>query len=158
MPGDLYDRDFLAWSVHQADLLRRTARGERVNHVDWENVAEEIEGVGLSELHAVQSYLDLILVHLLKLHAWPNSDAQRHWRAEIAGFQANARRRFAASMRQRIDLDAQYTDALDQVRPLLDDQETLLRPWPEANPFCLDAFLTANPGDLLTILADAGTG
>jgi Domain of unknown function DUF29 len=50
MPDDLYDRDVLAWSQHQAELLRRTGRGERVNHVDWENVAEEIEDVGRSEL------------------------------------------------------------------------------------------------------------
>jgi hypothetical protein len=31
MPNDLYDRDVLAWSEHQADLLRRLARGEQVN-------------------------------------------------------------------------------------------------------------------------------
>jgi hypothetical protein len=31
MPDDLYDRDVLAWSEYQADLLRRLARGERVN-------------------------------------------------------------------------------------------------------------------------------
>jgi len=31
MPDDLYDRDALAWSEHQASLLRRVARGERVN-------------------------------------------------------------------------------------------------------------------------------
>ena len=62
MSDRLYDRDILSWSEHQADLLRRIARGERVNDVDWEHVVEEIEDVGLSELHAVESHLDLILV------------------------------------------------------------------------------------------------
>jgi Domain of unknown function DUF29 len=66
MPNDLYDRDVLTWSEHQADLLRRLARGEQVNDVDWEHVVEEIEDVGLSELHAVAGYLEQILVHLLR--------------------------------------------------------------------------------------------
>lgn len=48
MPDDLYERDILIWSEQQADLLRRVARGERVNGVDWAHVAEEIEDVGLS--------------------------------------------------------------------------------------------------------------
>ncbi len=65
MSDDLYERDILAWSESQAALLRRLARGERVNDVDWEHVVEEIEGVGLSELNAVRSYLRLIMTHLL---------------------------------------------------------------------------------------------
>jgi hypothetical protein len=50
MPDGLYERDILFWSQNQAELLRRLARGERVNDVDWEHVVEEIEDVGLSEL------------------------------------------------------------------------------------------------------------
>ncbi|WP_428532892.1 DUF29 family protein [Rhodopila sp.] len=69
MPDDLYDRDALAWSEHQATLLRRAASGEQVNDIDWAHVFEEIEGGGLSELHGVQSDLGQILVHLLKLMA-----------------------------------------------------------------------------------------
>ena len=68
MPDDLYDRDALAWSEHQAGLLRRVARGERVNEVDWSMSSKEIAAVGLSELHAVQSYLHQMMVHLLKVH------------------------------------------------------------------------------------------
>src|SRR4030081_1511628 len=100
MPDDLYDHDALAWSERQAALLRRVARGERVNDVDWDHVVEEIEDVGLSELNAVHSYLDQILVHLLKLHGWPELDSEQHWRAEIVAFQTRLERRFAPSMRQ----------------------------------------------------------
>jgi hypothetical protein len=56
MSDDLYERDVLAWSESQAELLRRLARGERVNDVDWAHVVEEIEGVGLSELNALRSW------------------------------------------------------------------------------------------------------
>jgi hypothetical protein len=115
MPDGLYERDILSWSQHQADLLRRLARGERVNDVDWEHVVEEIEDVGLSELHAVESFLDLMLVHLLKIHRWPDSPSVDHWRAEVGSFQKNAARRFAPSMRQRIDVAKLYADALEQL-------------------------------------------
>src|SRR4030081_2972905 len=90
MPDDLYDRDVLAWSERQAALLRRVARGERVNDVDWDHVVEEIEDVGISELNAVHSYLRQMLAHLLKLHGWPDSDACEHWRNEVATFQVDA--------------------------------------------------------------------
>jgi len=90
MPDDLYDRDALAWSEHRAGLLRRVARGEQVNEVDWEHVIEEIEDVGLLQLNAVQSYLRLTLVHLLKVHCWPESQSAGHWRGEIASFQRDA--------------------------------------------------------------------
>jgi hypothetical protein len=141
MPDGLYDRDILSWSEHQANLLRRLARGERVNDVDWEHVVEEIEDVGLSELHAVESYLDLMLVHLLRVHGWPNSQSVRHWRTEIASFQKNAARRFSPSMRQRIDVAKLYNDALEQLEGM-DYDDLAPRPWPVACPFTLDNLLT----------------
>ena len=57
--SDLYETDVVTWSDRQADLLRRIAAGERVNdQVDWENVVEEIESVGQSQIDAVESALD----------------------------------------------------------------------------------------------------
>ena len=140
MPNDLYDRDILIWSEQQADLLRRLGRGEGVNGVDWAHVVEEIEDVGLSELHSVQSYLSLMLVQLLKIHGWPNSLARVDWRVEVAAFQQNVARRFAPSMRQRIDVPRLYADALEQ----LDGAEydgMVPRPWPTVCPFTLDELL-----------------
>jgi hypothetical protein len=77
MPDDLYDRDALAWAERQAALLRRVARGESVNDVDWNHVVEEIEDVGISQLSAVHSYLRQVLAQLLKLHGWPDNEARR---------------------------------------------------------------------------------
>ncbi|MBV8574866.1 MAG: DUF29 family protein [Acetobacteraceae bacterium] len=54
MPDALYERDALAWAEQQAKLLRRLAAGERLNpSVDWPNVIEEVQDVGLSELRTV---------------------------------------------------------------------------------------------------------
>jgi hypothetical protein len=140
MPDDLYERDVLAWSEQQADLLRRLARGERVNDVDWSHVVEEIEDVGLSELNAVQSYLELILGHLLKVHGWPDSPSLGHWRSEIVAFQKNAARRFAPSMRQRIDLARLYEGALEQLEAA-GYGNVPPRQAPAACPFTLDQLL-----------------
>lgn len=143
MPDDLYDRDVLAWSEYQADLLRRLARGERVNDVDWQHVVEEIEDVGLSELHAVQSYLQRMLVHLLKLRGWPDNASVGHWRQEVVAFQQNAERRFAPSMRQRIDLARLYQGAAAQLEDAACDGVAPLS-WPADCPFTLDQLLHAN--------------
>ena len=145
MSDGLYERDVLAWSQHQAELLRRLGRGERVNDVDWTHVAEEIEDVGLSELHSVESFLNLILVHLLKLHAWSDHQARAHWRGEIVGFRNNAARRFAPSMRQRIDIGALYSEAVEQLRETAPGIQ-----WPEENPFALDHLLMDDTDTLLT--------
>ncbi|HVC63695.1 MAG TPA: DUF29 domain-containing protein [Acetobacteraceae bacterium] len=140
MPDDLYDRDVLAWSEYQADLLRRLARGERVNDLDWEHVVEEIEDVGLSELHAVQSYLHQMLVHLLKVCGWPDCPSAGHWQGEFVAFQKEAARRFAPSMRQRIDVALLYADAQEQLEPVQYDGTAPL-PWPAECPFTLDQLL-----------------
>jgi hypothetical protein len=55
--AELYEHDILLWSEQQAELLRRLARGERVNGVNWDHVVEEIDDMGNSELHAVTSLL-----------------------------------------------------------------------------------------------------
>ncbi len=157
MPDGLYERDVLVWSQHQADLLRRPGRGERVNDVDWVHVAEEIEDLGLSELHSVESYLTLIMVNLLKIRASPDNDAVDHWYEAIAASQGNAGRRFTPPLRQWLDLGALYADAIRQMRAG-DRRNTVQRPWPDANPFTLDDLLNED-GDVLVRhlpAADAG--
>ncbi len=154
MPDDLYHRDALAWSEHQAALLRRVARGERINDVDWDHVVEEIEDVGLSELHAVESHLYQMLLHLLKLHGWPGLSTTRHWRGEVVGFQGNAERRFAPSMRQRLDLEALYRRACRQVEQLALGGSPP-RPSPATCPVTLDQLLNATCAELEAAFAAA---
>jgi hypothetical protein len=155
MPDDLYDRDALAWSEHQAALLRRVARGERVNEVDWDHVVEEIEDVGLSELHAVASFLEQLLTHLLKLRGWPDLNA-RDRRSEIVAFQAGARRRFAPSMRQRIVLEELYGSAVRQVEKLRYGGHDAPAA-PATCPVTLDQLLRSPTEELELTFSGAGT-
>ena len=150
MPDGLYERDALAWAERQAELLRRLAAGERLNEpVDWPNVIEEVQDVGLSELRACQSLLQQAMIHLLKLHAWPASRASGHWRDEAGVFLDDARRRFTASMRQRINLDDLYAEALRRAGMATDDTG-VPNPMPDLCPFRLNDLLI--PGADIRIL------
>jgi hypothetical protein len=62
-PSDLYERDYYAWLQDQVRALRE----RRIEDVDWENVAEEIEDLGKSERRAIESQLARLTEHLLKL-------------------------------------------------------------------------------------------
>lgn len=59
---DLYEADFHAWAVDQADKLRRGA----LIDLDLVNLSEEIESLGRSEKRELQSRLAQLLMHLLK--------------------------------------------------------------------------------------------
>jgi hypothetical protein len=108
-----YDTDILEWSERQAALLRRRAAGDLVNEaeLDWPNIAEEIQDVGRSELHGVESLLVKALRHMLKAEAWPQSRDSPGWRADAIDFRQQARRRFAPSMRPKIDVAGLSADA-----------------------------------------------
>jgi hypothetical protein len=138
-----YDTDILVWSEHQAELLRRRAAGELVNdaEMDWPNIAEEIEDVGRSQLHSVESLLVQALRHMLKAEAWPLSRDAPSWRADAIDFRRQARRRFVPSMRQRIDVAGLYADALAAMPETIDDQPPL--PVPTECPVTLDELLAA---------------
>jgi hypothetical protein len=152
MPGSLYEHDVLVWAEQQAGLLRRLAEGERVNDaVDWPNVIEELQDVGLSELHACESLLRQALVHLLKARGWPDAPA---WRGETVGFLADAGERFTPSMRQRISLSGLYRKALRQVRTGAEPGD-LPRPLPDLCPFTLDDLLTED-ADVEALAAKLG--
>lgn len=135
-----YETDILDWSEHQAALLRRLAAGERVNEkIDWENVIEEIESVGRSELKAVQSHIVLALLHELKIRAWPQALAVEHWRDEALSHLVNARPHFEPGMRSRIDLIKLYREALRSMPETIEGRPPLAVP--EVCPVGLDEML-----------------
>jgi hypothetical protein len=157
MPDDLYDRDALAWSERQAELLHRFAREESVDGIDWENVIEEIESVGRSQLHDVEGYLRQVLVRLLKVHGWPGLSDRQHWRSEMVRFQCEAVQRFAPSMRERIDLAVLYATAV-KVAGLLRYGGDAGRVPPAVCPVTADQLLTASYEELEAAFSNSGPG
>ena len=132
----LYDADILLWSEQQAELLRRRS----ANALDWDNLAEEIKDVGLSQLRAVQSHLVLALLHDLKAEAWPLSRDEPHWRAEARLHRIEAWRHYAPSMVQRLDVAKLYRQARRAMPEKIDGTAPL--PVPDTCPVTLEEMLS----------------
>jgi hypothetical protein len=108
----LYDEDILIWSEQQAAALRSLAsRRDLPNELDLTNVIEEIEDVGRSEFHTVESLVGNILAHLILLWADPDAPAARGWVAEITAWDLTLGRRISPSMRSRLDMASLWRDA-----------------------------------------------
>ena len=58
----LYDQDYCLWLENTVEQLKQ----KNLNHIDWENLIEEIESLGKSQKNALQSNLRILLMHLLK--------------------------------------------------------------------------------------------
>lgn len=86
----LYDRDFNLWIQKTASDLK----SKDMDAIDWNNLIDEIEGMGKSERRALQSYLERLIEHLLKLKYWEaeRERCQRGWKIEIIEFRSRIER------------------------------------------------------------------
>lgn len=74
MPERLYKSDFYAWTQHQAELLR----AHQLSALDTAHLAEELENVGHRGKRELASYLEVLLVYMLKWQFQPNLQS-RSW-------------------------------------------------------------------------------
>ncbi|CAO3399997.1 DUF29 domain-containing protein [Azospirillum palustre] len=138
-----YDTDFLAWTEEQARLLREASR-ERINTpIDWENVAEEIESMGRSELRAVESALVRVIEHLLKLEHSPAADPRGDWKVSVLEHRDRVARDLSASpsLRGRIDTADIYKSGRKIAALGLERDGMRLNDLPPDCPYSLDQLL-----------------
>ncbi|NMF86142.1 DUF29 domain-containing protein [Nodosilinea sp. P-1105] len=91
----LYEADYQLWLDQTVALLRR----QDFNHLDLENLIEEIESLGRSDKHAISRYLMRLCEHLLKLAYW---ESERHlcfrgWNVEVTNFRLQIQDRLEVS-------------------------------------------------------------
>ena len=142
----LYDTDVVEWSERQAQILRGLAARQPSNEQpDWDNIIEEVESVGRSQVDAVESLLTSALLHDLKALAWPDARDVVNWEAEAQLFRSQARRKLTVSMRRKINIGDLFNDAVKGLPKRMYDQP----------PGDLAAAIsTARPADLDAALAD----
>ena len=99
-----YEQDFHAWALHQAALVR----ARRFADLDLDNLAEEIESMGRSQLRAVGSLVARIVAHLLFLQFSPAVNPRSHWRGEVSQFRRDVERH----LRDSPSLQHKLADAL----------------------------------------------
>jgi hypothetical protein len=73
-----YDEDIYTWSLEQAILLRT----RQFDQIDLEHIIEEVEDMSKSERRALQSFLETLLMHLLKWQFQPAYQG-RSWKFTI---------------------------------------------------------------------------
>lgn len=105
-----YHRDGYGWGLSQAALLR----ARRTEAVDWDNVAEEIEGMSKQVWQTAESNLRIALIHFLKWRHQPERRG-RSWsnsvREHLKRFDRVVRRN--PSLKPELDeiLSDAYSDA-----------------------------------------------
>jgi hypothetical protein len=70
-----YEGDLYAWALEQAALVR----AERIAEVDRENVAEELEALARSQFDKFVSFLQLVILHILKWDHQPERRTRSWW-------------------------------------------------------------------------------
>ena len=110
----LYDTDFLAWAKEQAQALRSAARGGSNQKLDWENLAEEIEGLGASQRIALRSQMRRIVQHLLKLEFSPAVEPRRGWFESVGDARAEIESLLETSPSLKLDAGSALAMALRQ--------------------------------------------
>lgn len=144
MSAHLHDTDFYAWTRDQAARLRRLADDERI---DAALLAEEIEDLGSGDFHAVESYLERIIEHLLKLEFSGLARHDDHWKTEIDTFRIKFEDRVTASMRPKLPtrLDRRYRVARNRARNALEAEvPDIDRRLPKACPYSIEQILGAD--------------
>jgi hypothetical protein len=94
----LYEEDFYLWTQRQAELLRQG----RFADVDLEHLIEEIEDLGSSQRHAVESHVQNIVHHLLKLQFSPAVPPRHGWEVTVLAQRIQLRRRLTTTLRNHI--------------------------------------------------------
>jgi hypothetical protein len=74
----LYERDYYTWALKQA----RALRARSTEALDWENLAEEVEGLARTEARELKNRLEVLLVHLVKWRYQP-AKRSKSWRLTI---------------------------------------------------------------------------
>jgi Domain of unknown function DUF29 len=132
----LYEEDFYAWTQQQAMLLRRLAPAD--DQLDVEDIAEEIEDSGRSDLRVARSLCQHIIEHFLKLEYSGLDDPADHWRDEIVEWRLQLEQILTRSVEAKLDLPSQYRAALRLVRRLERDVPELVRRIPRVCPYTFE--------------------
>ena len=134
MGNTLYEQDFYAWAMQQAELLRT----RQLDCADLDNIAEEIESMGRSEKRELTSRLTVLLLHLSK---WRHQPAFRgnSWRLTIKGQRLSLRHHLRDNPSLKSHLDQAMVDAFDRAR-IEAERETGLaaETFPDICPFSFD--------------------
>jgi ABC-type phosphate transport system auxiliary subunit len=97
----LYEEDFPLWAERQAAMLR----ARRFDELDLENLIEEVEDLSRRERDTVESHVETILEHLLKLELSNAARPRRGWLVTIDKQRAKLARKLTTTLRNHLEAE-----------------------------------------------------
>ncbi|NEQ46808.1 MAG: DUF29 domain-containing protein [Leptolyngbya sp. SIOISBB] len=141
--ASLYDTDYQRWLSETMAQLR----SRNFEHLDLENLIEEIESLGKREKRDLASYLMRLCEHLLKLKYWTveRASCDRGWKVEIRNFRLQIARILEDSPSLKTYLTKNFEREYRHARQLLIDASNLPESvLPEKSCFALEEALDEN--------------
>ncbi|HEX5078739.1 MAG TPA: DUF29 domain-containing protein [Geminicoccaceae bacterium] len=134
--GDLHEVDFPLWAERQAALLR----AGQFDELDLDNLIEEGEDLRRRERRSVESHIETILEHFLKLAFSP---AERGRPVTVDKQRAKLARELTATLRRHLEaeLPALYAGLRRPVARELEKDHVPAHALPAACPCSLDQIL-----------------
>jgi hypothetical protein len=144
-----YNKDFYAWLMKNAGLLRQ----HKFNEVDIEHVAEELESMGKSEKRELTSRLTVLLAHLLKWKFQP-ALRSRSWKNTILTQRIDILELLEDSPSLKYELEERTVIAYEKAKLSAEDETGIDKNnFPETCPFTFEELLKKDflPEDQNTI-------
>ena len=104
----LYERDFNLW----IEQIKLKIQQQDLQNMDWDNLIDEIEDMGASQKRALDSYMQRLIEHILKLKYW-QSEVERcrnGWMVEVTNFRSRINRILKKNPSLKNYLASEYLD------------------------------------------------
>ena len=135
-----YDKDFYAWALENAELLRQ----KKFEEIDIENIAEEIESMGKSNKRSLFSHLSVLMAHLLKWKFQPIRRS-KSWTLTIKNQRFEITDLLKESPSLRNEIEQQFDHAYKKALIIASEQTGIdENDLPKSCPFSLEQCLDDN--------------
>jgi hypothetical protein len=135
-----YEKDFYAWTLNNAKLLREG----KLSEVDIEHIAEEIESMGKSEKRELVNRLAVLIAHLLKWQFQPTRRS-KSWTLTIKNQRIELNDLLEESPSLKKELEGKFTHAYERAVLMASEQTGIdEEDFPKRPPFNLKECLKMN--------------
>lgn len=138
--GGLYEQDFCLWLEQTAKLLQLG----RFSEVDVANLVDEVKAIARSERRAVESILEVILMHLLK-YRYQRERRSRSWLLTLFEHRKRMERIFKDSPSLRRYFEEVFGEGYQNARQMAAIETGLeLEAFPVELPFGIEEVLAVD--------------
>ncbi|MEM9272085.1 MAG: DUF29 domain-containing protein [Cyanobacteria bacterium P01_F01_bin.143] len=104
----LHDSDFNLW----IEEIKVKIQNRDFQDMDWDGLLDEIEDMGASQKRALDSYMQRLIEHILKLKYWRSEVARcrNGWMAEVSNFRSRINRILKKNPSLKNYLASEYSD------------------------------------------------